>query len=112
MQSPATGMFFGREKDVFGWRSKFLGVLIIYFAGFATAIYVLAPATDCPSRRVPGQATLAQVRTPEFAERSGRYAALAKDRLGRFMELAQEKAIVAGRMIRAKLEAHRGGVEK
>jgi hypothetical protein len=27
-----------------GWRSKFLFLLIVYFAGFATAIYILAPA--------------------------------------------------------------------
>ncbi|UCC98349.1 MAG: hypothetical protein JSW66_00360 [Phycisphaerales bacterium] len=27
-----------------GWRSKFIFLLIVYFAGFATAIYTLAPA--------------------------------------------------------------------
>ncbi len=27
-----------------GWRSKFIFLLIVYFAGFATAIYILAPA--------------------------------------------------------------------
>lgn len=27
-----------------GWRSKFVFLLIVYFAGFATAIYCLAPA--------------------------------------------------------------------
>jgi len=27
-----------------GWRTKFLFLLIVYFAGFATAIYILAPA--------------------------------------------------------------------
>ncbi len=27
-----------------GWRSKFIFLLIVYFAGFATAIYALAPA--------------------------------------------------------------------
>jgi hypothetical protein len=26
-----------------GWRSKFVLLLIVYFAGFATAIYMLAP---------------------------------------------------------------------
>ena len=26
-----------------GWRSKFIFLLIVYFAGFATAIYALAP---------------------------------------------------------------------
>lgn len=29
-----------------GWRSKFIFILIVYFAGFATAIYFLAPTSD------------------------------------------------------------------
>jgi hypothetical protein len=29
-----------------GWRTKFIFLLIVYFAGFATAIYMLAPATE------------------------------------------------------------------
>jgi len=28
-----------------GWKSKFLFLLIVYFAGFATAVYVLVPAS-------------------------------------------------------------------
>ncbi|MHC4555928.1 MAG: hypothetical protein ACYTFW_02285 [Planctomycetota bacterium] len=29
-----------------GWRSKFIFLLIVYFAGFATAIYTLVPAPE------------------------------------------------------------------
>ncbi|MHC4325044.1 MAG: hypothetical protein ACYSUX_12335 [Planctomycetota bacterium] len=29
-----------------GWRTKFIFMLIVYFAGFATAIYMLAPAPE------------------------------------------------------------------
>ena len=29
-----------------GWRSKLICVLVVFFAGFATAIYFLAPVTD------------------------------------------------------------------
>ena len=29
-----------------GWKTKFIFLLIVYFAGFATAIYVLAPVPD------------------------------------------------------------------
>jgi hypothetical protein len=36
-----------------GWRSKLIFLLIVYFAGFATAIYTLAPAPESN-----GQATL------------------------------------------------------
>jgi len=29
-----------------GWRTKFIFMLIVYFAGFASAIYMLAPAPE------------------------------------------------------------------
>jgi hypothetical protein len=29
-----------------GWRTKFIFLLIVYFAGFATAIHMLAPAPE------------------------------------------------------------------
>jgi hypothetical protein len=33
-----------------GWRIKFIFLLIVYFAGFATAVYTLAPAPDEEAR--------------------------------------------------------------
>lgn len=33
-----------------GWRSKFVFLLIVYFAGFATAVYCLAPAPKSKGR--------------------------------------------------------------
>jgi hypothetical protein len=39
-----------------GWRNKLLIVLIVYFAGFATAIYSLAPAsTEAAGPTEPNQ---------------------------------------------------------
>lgn len=29
-----------------GWRSKFIFMLIVYFAGFATAIYIVTPTPE------------------------------------------------------------------
>lgn len=29
-----------------GWRTKFIFLLIVYFAGFATAIYIMAPTPE------------------------------------------------------------------
>ena len=44
-----------------GWRSKLIFLFIIYFAGFATAIYILAPAPESD-----GQITLGGfIRDPE-----------------------------------------------
>ena len=34
-----------------GWRSRFIFTLIVYFAGFATAIYTLAPAPEGETAR-------------------------------------------------------------
>jgi hypothetical protein len=33
-----------RKSLIRGWRNKFIFLLVVYFAGFATAIYCLAPA--------------------------------------------------------------------
>ena len=37
-----------------GWRSKFILLLIIYFAGFATAIYTLAPTPESDGKATLG----------------------------------------------------------
>ena len=34
-----------------GWRIKFIFLLIVYFAGFATAIYTLAPTPELKAGR-------------------------------------------------------------
>ncbi|MBN2137430.1 MAG: hypothetical protein JW720_06465 [Sedimentisphaerales bacterium] len=38
-----------------GWRSKFIFILIVYFAGFATAIYILAPTPEGYSKEPGGK---------------------------------------------------------
>jgi len=49
-----------------GWKTKFVFLLIVYFAGFATAIYCLAPV---PEAQV-GEKSLvySAVRTEQFAQ--------------------------------------------
>jgi hypothetical protein len=39
-----------------GWRSKFIFLLVVYFAGFATAIYCLAPNGRAAGSYVSGSA--------------------------------------------------------
>ncbi len=49
-----------------GWKAKLVFLLIIYFAGFATAIYCLAPAPDGqPSEQ---NLTHSTVKTERFAK--------------------------------------------
>jgi len=52
-----------------GWRSKFIFLLVVYFAGFATAIYCLAPAPDAKACR-PSEKGFAYsaVKSDEFAK--------------------------------------------
>ena len=64
-------MFFFPEGRVFvrGWRSKFIFLLIIYFAGFATAIYLLAPAPEGSDEQSFGKISPAsQFDSKEFAK--------------------------------------------
>ena len=49
-----------------GWKTKLVFLLIVYFAGFATAIYCLAPAPEAQ----PGEEsfTLSAVKSNQFAQ--------------------------------------------
>ncbi len=38
-----------------GWRSKLIFMFILYFAGFATAVYMLAPQPDTETGQNDGQ---------------------------------------------------------
>lgn len=51
------------------WRSKFIFLLIVYFAGFATAIYLLAPAPEGSSVKSFGNLSSASTfDSQEFAK--------------------------------------------
>lgn len=52
-----------------GWRTKFTFLLIVYFAGFATAIYCLAPVPES-QRRQPCERTFAYsaLKSDEFTQ--------------------------------------------
>ncbi|MBN2588878.1 MAG: hypothetical protein JXA96_03375 [Sedimentisphaerales bacterium] len=41
-----------------GWRSKLIFMFILYFAGFATAVYLLAPQPDAEPGQINGQEAL------------------------------------------------------
>ena len=85
------------------WRNRLLLALIIYFAGFATAIYVLAPAPGnqeqasrkTGAREKPDRAA-ANIISPEFAAKAG-------SEMQRFLGFAEEKAAQAGTLIKARL---------
>jgi len=52
-----------------GWRSKLIFLLVVYFAGFATAIYVLAPAPeDQACRHEEKSLAFSSLKPDEFVE--------------------------------------------
>jgi len=74
----------GREKILMSsWRTKLIFLLVVYFAGFATAIYTLAPA---PEKRAH------QHREKQFA-----YAAIKSDRFAKSFNRGMHKAIDFGK---------------
>jgi len=86
-----------------GWRSKFIFLCIVYFAGFATAIYMLAPPPEGQANRPDGSNTRFGFDSQEFVKSFnsgmhkcidlGKVAAL---RTAKFIkEKAQEKQIQA-----------------
>ena len=51
-----------------GWRTKFIFLLIVYFAGFATAIYMLAPAPEGSADKSFGTSSVSAFNSQEFVE--------------------------------------------
>lgn len=81
-----------------GWRSKFVLLLIVYGAGFATAIYCLSPAPDSAPGQLDGTGRiLAKLKSEEFTQsvNSGMHKAIA---------FGKEAATKAAGMIREKID--------
>jgi hypothetical protein len=65
------------------WRSKLIFLLIVYFAGFATAIYCLAPAPDAKACRP--------------SERGFAYSALKSDDFAKSFNVGMHKCLYYGK---------------
>ncbi len=81
-----------------GWRAKFVFLLVVYAAGFVTAIYCLAPTPE-QAPGASGEARLAfkTLKSEEFARsvNSGLHKAI---------DLSKEAAQRAAKKIREKIE--------
>lgn len=51
-----------------GWRIKFIFLLIVYFAGFATAIYTLAPVPENKAQPSDKSLVYSAFKSDEFAK--------------------------------------------
>ena len=85
-----------------GFRSKFIVLLIVYFAGFATAIYTLAPVPEGTNTSANGERTFAfsSLKSDQFAQRFN-------VELHRCVDFVREKGIEAGEYIKEKIAEYR-----
>lgn len=88
------------------WRSKLLLMLIIYFAGFATAVYYLAPAD--------AKANAGGIRTGGFGfgsqvseSKSEEFGKVAVTGMRKFVNFAEEKVVQLGEIIKRELAEQR-----
>jgi hypothetical protein len=81
-----------------GWRSKLVFLLVVYFAGFATAIYCLAPVPQDRAAETPEKHALHSVlKSDEFAQSFN-------VRLHKCLDFSKDAAQRAGVFIKKKLD--------
>jgi hypothetical protein len=80
-----------------GWRIKFIFLLIVYFSGFATAIYCLAPAPENQSGRIEQKAFYTALKSDDFAQsfNSGMH---------RCIDFGKDVSLRVGKFIKQKLK--------
>jgi hypothetical protein len=81
-----------------GWRSKIIFLLIVYFAGFASAIYCLAPVPENKTSRS---------REKSFADsvfKSDKFAKCFNMEMHKCLDFAKDAAEEAGKFLKQKLD--------
>jgi hypothetical protein len=81
-----------------GWRAKLVVLLVVYFAGFATAIYCLAPVPENQASEAPAEGSAsAALKSDELAQsfNAGMHKCL---------EFSKDAAKRAGAFIKQKIE--------
>ena len=84
-----------------GWRSKFIFTLLVFFAGFATAIYTLAPAPeDKATAHSDKNSPQSKFNSEEFVEdfNTGMHKCL---------KFGKEAALRTGKLLREKVKEMR-----
>lgn len=87
------------------WRRTILFTLIVYFAGFATAIYTLAPVADAEPH---SRASEAKVRNhSDSGSKSQQFALAFNSHMRKCISVAEEQGAKIGEFIKAKLAERR-----
>jgi hypothetical protein len=103
-------VFYGEKTCMRAWRAKLLFMMIVYFAGFATAIYTLAPAQN-NEQYADSESGFIEGHNPS-ALRAGQFAQVANAGFAKFLSFAEEKTILAGRFLKQKLSEQSQKSEK
>ena len=77
-----------------GWRIKFVFLLIVYFGGFATAIYTLAPV---PDNKANASANSLFLRSKTAGEKNSVFSALKSDDFAKSFNSGIHKCIEFGK---------------
>ena len=81
-----------------GWRSKLVFLLVVYFAGFATAIYTLAPVPENKNvQHANSGFTYSALKSDKFAQSFN-------VEMRKCLDLAKDAAQKAGRFIKQKID--------
>lgn len=81
---------------MFGWKSKLMLLLIVYFAGIATAVYFIVPVED-NGLDYEEDTSYSSVRSKEIAQK-------VSVKLHEFVDVARKAGGEAGNYIREKFE--------
>ena len=85
-----------------GWRTRFISLLIVYFAGFATAIYMLVPGSESEERAAVYERSDKTLDLPEF--KSEEFAKSFKTSMDKCLHFSKDTAIRAGNFIKEKID--------
>jgi len=81
-----------------GWRSKLVFMLVVYFAGFATAVYALSPA---PEGKTDGAEQKTMI---DSFLKSDNFAESFNSGLHKCVELGKEAVLKSGKYIKEKID--------
>jgi len=85
----------GGETCMRGWKAKFVFLLMVYFAGFATAIYCLLPAPE---------AQMGEESSEHSAARAGQFAQSFNVGMHKCLDVAKDISVEVSRLIKQKLD--------
>ena len=84
-----------------GWRSRFIFTLVVFFAGFATAIYTLAPAPEGKGIEHSDKNSLeSKFNSEEFVENFN-------TGMHKCLEFGKKAALRTGKLLREKVKEMR-----